>query len=89
MVFIMRKQLDVVERPLVCQPIKGIHSGGIILRSGKKGWAVYRDGKVVERYAVMKRKFYHHEMEALIDDLGLEFLGAEKVLFVEEETKPP
>lgn len=27
--------------------------GGITLRSGKKGWAIYRDGKVVEQFVVM------------------------------------
>ena len=27
--------------------------GGITLRSGKKGWAIYKDGKIVEQYAVM------------------------------------
>ena len=27
--------------------------GGITLRSGRKGWAIYKDGKVVEMYAVM------------------------------------
>ncbi len=32
----------------------GCWYGGITLRSGKKGWAIYRDGKVVERYAVMQ-----------------------------------
>ena len=28
--------------------------GGITLPSGKKGWAIYKGGKVVEQYAVMK-----------------------------------
>ena len=32
----------------------GYHYGGITLPSGKKGWAIYRDGKMVEMYAVMK-----------------------------------
>ena len=27
--------------------------GGITLRSGKKGWAIYKGGKVVEMYAVI------------------------------------
>ena len=31
----------------------GCWYGGITLRSGKKGWAVYKDGKMVEQYAVM------------------------------------
>lgn len=26
---------------------------GITLRSGKKGWVIYKDGKVLEQYAVM------------------------------------
>ena len=28
--------------------------GGITLPSGKKGWAIYKGGKVVEQYAVMR-----------------------------------
>ncbi|MBR6424127.1 MAG: hypothetical protein IKS47_05580 [Bacteroidales bacterium] len=28
--------------------------GGITLPSGKKGWAIYKAGKVVEMYAVMR-----------------------------------
>ena len=28
----------------------GCYFGGIILRSGKKGFAIYREGKVVEQY---------------------------------------
>lgn len=31
----------------------GFGWGGITLRSGKKGWAIYREGKVVEQYVVM------------------------------------
>jgi hypothetical protein len=31
----------------------GCWYGGITLRSGKKGWAIYKEGKVVEQYAVM------------------------------------
>lgn len=27
--------------------------GGITLPSGKRGWAIYRDGKIVEQYAIM------------------------------------
>ena len=34
----------------------GCWYGGITLPSGKRGWAVYRDGKVVEVYAVMRNK---------------------------------
>lgn len=28
--------------------------GGITLRSGKRGWAIYKGRKIVEQYAVMK-----------------------------------
>ena len=31
----------------------GYWYGGITLPSGKKGWAIYNGGKVVEQYAVM------------------------------------
>ena len=31
----------------------GCWYGGISLRSGKKGWAIYHGGKVVEQYAVI------------------------------------
>ncbi len=34
----------------------GYWYGGITLRSGKKGWAIYKDGKIVGQYAVMKGK---------------------------------
>ena len=33
----------------------GCHFGGIVLRSGKKGFAIYREGKVVEQYSVIGR----------------------------------
>ena len=33
----------------------GYHFGGIALRSGKKGFAIYREGKVVEQYSVIER----------------------------------
>lgn len=33
----------------------GCWYGGITLPSGRKGWAIYRDGKVVVRYAVMNK----------------------------------
>lgn len=31
----------------------GCYYGGIILPSGRKGFAVYRDGKVVEKYSFL------------------------------------
>ena len=33
----------------------GCHFGGIVLRSGKKGFAIYREGKVLEQYSVIGR----------------------------------
>ena len=33
----------------------GCHYSGITLPSGKKGWALYRDGKEIERFTVMNR----------------------------------
>ena len=34
----------------------GCYYGGIILRSGRRGFAVYRDGKVVAQYTAMGRR---------------------------------
>ena len=31
----------------------GCHYGGVTLPSGKRGFAVYREGKVIERYSAM------------------------------------
>ena len=31
----------------------GCYYGGIVLRSGKRAFAVYREGKVLEQYSVM------------------------------------
>ena len=33
----------------------GCRYGGIVLKSGKKGFAIYREGKVVEQYPVIGR----------------------------------
>ena len=33
----------------------GYWYGGIVLKSGKKGFAVYREGKVIEQYSVIGR----------------------------------
>ena len=35
----------------------GCWYGGIILRSGKRGFAVYKEGKVLEQYSVMGTGF--------------------------------
>ena len=31
----------------------GCHYGGIVLKSGRRGFAVYKDGKIQEQYSVM------------------------------------
>lgn len=33
----------------------GCFYGGITLKSGKKGFAIYREGKVIEQYSVIGR----------------------------------
>ena len=33
----------------------GCWYGGIVLKSGKKGFAIYREGKVIEQYSVIGR----------------------------------
>ena len=33
----------------------GCFYGGIVLKSGKKGFAIYREGKVIEQYSVIGR----------------------------------
>lgn len=35
----------------------GCWYGGIVLRSGKRGFAVYTEGKVLEQYSVMGKGF--------------------------------
>ena len=31
----------------------GCHFGGIVLKSGKRGFAIYKEGKVIEQYSVI------------------------------------
>ena len=33
----------------------GCYMGGIVLRSGRKGFAVYKDGKAIEQYSAIGR----------------------------------
>ena len=33
----------------------GCFFGGIVLHSGKKGFAIYREGKVIEQYSIISR----------------------------------
>ena len=34
----------------------GFWYGGIVLKSGRRGFAIYREGKVIEQYSVIGRK---------------------------------
>ena len=31
----------------------GCHFGGIVLKSGKRGFAIYKEGKVIEQYSAI------------------------------------
>jgi len=44
---------DALKRAKTAGKKPGCWWGGITLPSGKKGWAIYKGGKVVELYAVM------------------------------------
>jgi hypothetical protein len=44
---------DALKRAKAAGKKPGCWYGGITLRSGKRGWAIYKDGKIVELYAVM------------------------------------
>lgn len=44
----LRRAKDAGKKP-------GCFYGGIVLKSGKRGFAIYREGKVIEQYSVMGR----------------------------------
>ena len=46
---------EALRRAKIAGKQPGCYYGGITLRSGKKGFAVYRDGKVVEQYSVINK----------------------------------
>lgn len=46
---------EALRRPKMAGKRPGCFFGGIVQRSGKKGFAVYRDGKVLELYSVVGR----------------------------------
>ena len=46
---------DALRRAKAAGKRPGCRYGGIVLRSGKKGFAIYREGKVVEQYSVIGR----------------------------------
>ena len=41
---------EALRRAKAAGKVPGCHYGGIVLPSGKKGFAIYREGKVIERY---------------------------------------
>ena len=51
--FYFRNPEEALKRAKAAGKKPGCWYGGITLRSGKKGWAIYKDGKVVEQYALM------------------------------------
>ena len=53
--YYFRNPEDALRRAKAAGKNPGCWYCGIILRSGKKGWAIYKDGKIVEQYAVMNR----------------------------------
>jgi hypothetical protein len=54
--YYFRNPEEALKRAKAAGKRPGYWYGGITLPSGKKGWALYRDGREVERYAVMERR---------------------------------
>ena len=46
---------EALRRAKIAGKKPGCYYGGITMPSGKKGFAIYRDGKVVEKYSVMTK----------------------------------
>ena len=44
---------EALRRAKIAGKQPGCYFGGITLKSGRKGFAIYREGKVVERYSVI------------------------------------
>ncbi len=51
--YYFRNPEEALKRAKAAGKKPGCWYGGITLPSGKKGWAIYRNGKVVEQYAIM------------------------------------
>jgi len=50
---------DALKRAKAAGKLPGCHYGGITLKSGKKGkkgFAIYREGKVIEQYSVIGKQ---------------------------------
>ena len=51
---------EALRRAKIAGKQPGCYYGGITLRSGKKGFAVYREGKVVEQYFVLNKNAHRN-----------------------------
>ena len=51
---------EALRRAKIAGKQPGCYYGGITLRSGKKGFAVYREGKVVEQYSVLNKNAHRN-----------------------------
>ena len=47
---------DALKRAKAAGKQPGCYYGGVTLSGGRKGWAIYKDGKAVEIYAVIKNE---------------------------------
>lgn len=52
---------EALRRAKLVRKKPGCYYGGITLRSGKKGFAVYREGKVVEQYSLLNKNAHRSE----------------------------
>ena len=46
---------EALKRAKVAGKRPGCFYGGIVLKSGRRGFAIYREGKVIEQYSVIGR----------------------------------
>jgi hypothetical protein len=49
------KTFEALKKAKIAGKRPGCWYGGIVLRSGKKGFAIYREGKVIEQYTFIVR----------------------------------
>ena len=52
---------EALKRARIAGKQPGCYYGGITLRSGKKGFAVYKDGKVIEQYSIILKNALQSE----------------------------
>ena len=51
--YYFRNPEEALRRARLAGKRPGCYYGGITLPSGKRGWAIYKGSKIIERYAVM------------------------------------